>query len=54
MLKNYNVDLSTPPTASKRANGGTRDKSRIIVGSDGSIWYTNQHYRHGSIKKISQ
>jgi len=32
---------------------GSRDKSRILVGSDGSVWHTNQHYKQGSIKKIN-
>ena len=46
-------DLNKPPTASQRANGATRDKSRVIIGSDGSVWITNQHYKKGSVKKIS-
>jgi hypothetical protein len=47
-------DVNPPPTAAQRANGATRDKERIIIGSDGSIWHTNQHYKQGSIKKISK
>ena len=23
---------------------GKRDKERIVIGNDGSIWYTNNHY----------
>ena len=47
-------DVNSSPTAEQRANGATRDKSRIITGSDGSVWHTNQHYDKGSIKKISK
>ncbi|SHK57459.1 ribonuclease domain-containing protein [Epilithonimonas mollis] len=47
-------DISSPPTAEQRANGATRDKARIIVGDDGSVWHTNQHYKKGSIQKISK
>lgn len=28
-------------------NGIQRDGERIIVGSDGSIWYTDSHYGQG-------
>jgi RHS repeat-associated protein len=45
-------DLNPPPTAAQRANGAGRDSSRIVTGSDGSIWHTNQHYR--DFTKISE
>lgn len=45
-------DLNSPPTATQRANGATRDKTRIVIGSDGSACIINQHYDKGSFKKI--
>ncbi|MDY0930815.1 ribonuclease domain-containing protein [Chryseobacterium sp. CFBP8996] len=55
--KNGNIqyteyDLNTPPTAEQRVNGATRDKERILTGSDGSVWHTTTHYK--VIKKISK
>ncbi|WP_294243724.1 RHS repeat-associated core domain-containing protein [uncultured Chryseobacterium sp.] len=55
--KNGDVDYTTydlykPPTQEQRKNGATRDKTRIVTGSDGSAYITNQHYNKGSFKKI--
>ena len=50
---NYTTyDLNKPPTQEQRKNGATRDKTRIVTGSDGSAYITNQHYKKGSFKKI--
>lgn len=45
-------DLNKPPTQEQRKNGATRDKTRIVTGSDGSAYITNRHYKNGSFKKI--
>lgn len=45
-------DLNSPLTTQQRSNGATRDKSRVVIGSDGSVWITNQHYRQESFKRI--
>jgi len=50
---NYTTyDLNKAPTPAQRKNGATRDKTRIVTGSDGSAYITNQHYNKGSFKKI--
>ena len=37
-------DYDPPPSASQRRNGADRGKRRVVVGSDGSAYYTNDHY----------
>ncbi|WP_261512950.1 hypothetical protein [Chryseobacterium paludis] len=56
-VKNGNIDyrtydLNESPTSEQRENGATRDKARIVTGSDGSTYITNLHYKKGSFKKV--
>jgi hypothetical protein len=50
---NYTTyDLNKAPTQAQRKNGATRNKTRIVTGSDGSAYITNQHYNKRSFKKL--
>ena len=42
--RTWDVNPQTP--------GVSRDRERIVTGSDGSAWYTDRHYRKGSFKRI--
>lgn len=38
-------DYDTPPTPEQRAIGADRGTRRVVIGSDGSVYYTSNHYR---------
>ena len=38
-------DYEPAPTEEQRANGADRGKKRIVISSDGRIYYTNNHYK---------
>jgi RHS repeat-associated protein len=39
-------DYDPAPTPSQRLNGADRGKRRVVMGSDGKAYYTNDHYRN--------
>ena len=43
-------DYEPEPSKEQRANGADRGKKRIVISSDGRIYYTNDHYK--SFKEV--
>lgn len=43
-IKYTEHDYSNPPSPYQSQNGMTRDSRRIVMGDDGSVYYTNDHY----------
>jgi len=53
-IKYDKVDIDKPPSPVQRQHGAVRSKRRLIRGSDGSYYYTGDHYRTFQRIKIPQ